>query len=85
MAIEAHATARFVRTSAQKAGLVLDLIRGRDINHALATLRFDRHDYDLPPAAGAAAAAFSVFVVCPLNVRVGANSPSLWPTMFSVT
>ena len=36
-------------------------------------------------AAGAAAAAFSVFVVCPLNVRVGANSPSLWPTMFSVT
>ncbi len=23
--------------------------------------------------------------VCPLNVRVGANSPSLCPTMFSVT
>ena len=22
---------------------------------------------------------------CALNVRVGANSPSLWPTMFSVT
>src|SRR4051812_29033108 len=22
---------------------------------------------------------------CPWNVRVGANSPSLWPTMFSVT
>jgi large subunit ribosomal protein L22 len=42
MAIEAHATARFVRTSAQKAGLVLDLIRGRDVNHALATLRFAR-------------------------------------------
>src|SRR6266850_6299203 len=36
-------------------------------------------------AAGAGAAAFSLFVVCPLNVRVGANSPSLWPTMFSVT
>ena len=42
MAIEAHATARYVRTSAQKAGLVLDLIRGRDVNHALATLRFAR-------------------------------------------
>ena len=42
MAIEAHATAKYVRTSAQKAGLVLDLIRGRDINHALATLRFAR-------------------------------------------
>jgi len=40
MAIEAHATAKYVRTSAQKAGLVLDLIRGRDVNHALATLRF---------------------------------------------
>jgi large subunit ribosomal protein L22 len=38
--IQARATARFVRTSAQKAGLVLDLIRGRDVNHALATLRF---------------------------------------------
>ena len=43
MAIEAHATAKYVRTSAQKAGLVLDLIRGRDVNHALATLRFARN------------------------------------------
>jgi large subunit ribosomal protein L22 len=42
MAIEAHATAKYVRTSAQKAGLVLDLIRGHDVNHALATLRFAR-------------------------------------------
>ena len=40
--IEAHATARGIRTSAQKAGLVLDLIRGRDVNGALATLRFAR-------------------------------------------
>ena len=40
--IEAHATARYVRTSAQKAGLVLDLIRGRDVNVALATLRYAR-------------------------------------------
>jgi large subunit ribosomal protein L22 len=38
--IEAHATGKYIRTSAQKAGLVLDLIRGRDVNHALATLRF---------------------------------------------
>ena len=42
MAIEAHATARYVRTSAQKAGLVMDLIRGRDVNRALATLQFTR-------------------------------------------
>src|SRR6266849_4102393 len=40
--IEAHATAKYIRTSAQKAGLVLDMIRGRDVNHALATLRFAR-------------------------------------------
>jgi large subunit ribosomal protein L22 len=42
MAIDAHATARYVRTSAQKAGLVMDLIRGRDVNRALATLQFTR-------------------------------------------
>jgi large subunit ribosomal protein L22 len=40
--IEARATARYVRTSAQKAGLVLALIRGRDVNRALATLKFTR-------------------------------------------
>src|SRR5262245_31210301 len=40
--IEARATARFVRTSAQKAGLVLDLIRGKDVNRALATLKYTR-------------------------------------------
>jgi large subunit ribosomal protein L22 len=38
--IEAHATAKYVRTSAQKAGLVMGLIRGRDVNRALATLSF---------------------------------------------
>ena len=42
MAVQAHATAKYVRTSAQKAGLVLDLIRGRDVNRALATLQFTR-------------------------------------------
>ena len=40
--IEAKATARYVRTSAQKAGLVLALIRGKDVNRALATLTFTR-------------------------------------------
>ena len=40
--IQAEATARYVRTSAQKAGLVLTLIRGKDVNRALATLRFTR-------------------------------------------
>ncbi|MBI3262556.1 MAG: 50S ribosomal protein L22 [Acidobacteria bacterium] len=39
---ESHATARYVRTSAQKAKLVLDQIRGRDVNQALAVLRFGR-------------------------------------------
>jgi large subunit ribosomal protein L22 len=40
--IQANATARYVRTSAQKAGLVLALIRGKDVNRALATLRFTK-------------------------------------------
>jgi large subunit ribosomal protein L22 len=40
--IQAHATARYVRTSAQKAGLVLELIRGKDVNGALATLRYTK-------------------------------------------
>ncbi len=40
--VEAKAVARYVRTSAQKAGLVLDLIRGKDVNRALATLKFTR-------------------------------------------
>jgi len=40
--IQAHATAKYVRTSAQKAKLVLDQIRGQDVNRALGTLRFSR-------------------------------------------
>jgi large subunit ribosomal protein L22 len=40
--IQAQATARYVRTSAQKAGLVLGLIRGKDVNRALATLTFTK-------------------------------------------
>ena len=35
-----RATGRYVRTSAQKAGLVMDQIRGRNVGQALATLRF---------------------------------------------
>src|SRR5262245_33922364 len=31
-----------------------------------------------------APAVFSALSACPLKVRVGANSPSLWPTIFSV-
>ncbi len=40
--LEAEATARGVRTSAQKAGLVCELIRGKNVNQALATLQFTR-------------------------------------------
>ena len=40
--VRAQATAKYIRTSAQKAGLVLDQIRGRNIGDALATLRFSR-------------------------------------------
>ena len=40
--VVAQATAKYVRTSAQKAGLVLDLIRGKDINRALSALQFSK-------------------------------------------
>jgi large subunit ribosomal protein L22 len=40
--VQAEATARYIRTSAQKAGLVLALIRGRGVNHALATLKYTK-------------------------------------------
>ena len=40
MAVESQATARGVRTSAQKAGLVCSLIRGKSVNQAVATLQF---------------------------------------------
>jgi large subunit ribosomal protein L22 len=40
--VRAEATAKYVRTSAQKAGLVCDLIRGKDVNRALSTLMFAR-------------------------------------------
>ena len=36
----AKASARFIRMSPQKARLVVDLIRGKDVNDALMTLRF---------------------------------------------
>ena len=38
--VRSEATAKYIRTSAQKAGLVCDLIRGRDVNRALAVLQF---------------------------------------------
>jgi large subunit ribosomal protein L22 len=40
--VRAQATAKYVRTSSQKAGLVLDLIRNKDINRALSALQFSK-------------------------------------------
>jgi large subunit ribosomal protein L22 len=40
--VEAVAIAKGIRTSAQKAGLVCELIRGKGVNQALATLQFTR-------------------------------------------
>jgi large subunit ribosomal protein L22 len=39
---ESKATSKYIRTSAQKAGLVLDLIRGKKAAEALAILRFTK-------------------------------------------
>src|SRR5262252_9612522 len=40
--LEVRATSKYVRTSAQKAGLVLDLIRGKKAAEALSILRFTK-------------------------------------------
>jgi len=38
--MESKATSRFIRMSPQKARLVVDLIRGKNVNEALMTLKF---------------------------------------------
>jgi large subunit ribosomal protein L22 len=40
--MEATASAKYLRGSAQKARLVIDMIRGKDVNQALAILRFSK-------------------------------------------
>ena len=40
--VRAEATAKYIRTSAQKAGLVLDLIRGMAAGEAVTLLRFTK-------------------------------------------
>jgi large subunit ribosomal protein L22 len=40
--LEVHARAKYIRTSPQKAKLVLDLIRGKKASEALSILRFTR-------------------------------------------
>jgi len=40
--MEATASAKYLRGSAQKARLVVDMIRGKDVNQALAILRFSQ-------------------------------------------
>ena len=40
--MEATASARYLRGAAQKARLVVDMIRGKDVNQALAILRFSK-------------------------------------------
>ena len=40
MNVEVRAVAKYIRMSAQKVRLVADIVRGRDVNDALAMLRF---------------------------------------------
>ncbi len=40
--LQAVATAKYIRSSAQKAGLVMELIRGKQAAEALAILRFTK-------------------------------------------
>src|SRR4029450_7448814 len=54
--LEVKATSKYVRTSAQKAGLVLDLIRGKKAADALSILRFTKRavarDIEKTPRSG---------------------------------
>ena len=52
--MEAKAEARYIRTSPQKARLVVDLIRGRSANEALIILRPDQQAHGADGAEGAA-------------------------------
>ena len=58
---------------------------GHKLGEFSPTRQFKGHSARSDKAAAASCAAFSVLVVWPLKVRVGANSPSFCPTMFSVT
>ena len=51
--VQAAATAKYVRTSAQKAGLVMDLIRGKDVNQALTGRTLQRYHANGPAYFGA--------------------------------
>ena len=42
--MEAKAIAKYVRTSSMKIGIVLDLIRGKNVNEAFAILRYTPKD-----------------------------------------
>lgn len=46
--MEARATAKNIRVSAQKARLVVDLVRGKDVKEALAILEFKNRAASLP-------------------------------------
>src|SRR5207302_10792702 len=82
--------ARFLR-EAEDLQRFLDLLAAHEVDHEADLLRghlqilescrcFHRIDLYFP----AGFADFSTFLpLCPLNVRVIENSPSLWPTMFS--
>ena len=57
---------------------------GHKLGEFSPTRTFKGHTTKTEKAAAATWAAFSALVVWPLKNRVGANSPSFWPTMFSV-
>lgn len=42
--MEARATAKYIRMSSMKAGIVLDLVRGKSVNEAFAILQFTPKD-----------------------------------------
>src|SRR5579872_722023 len=76
---------------AQRGAGVIGLLPADQVDHQPRLLRGDADvsgfcfGFHMVLYAGLAFVSVAAFTECPLNWRVGENSPSLWPTMFSVT
>ena len=82
----AHDLRALLRREAQRRERTAHGLAAHHVRHEAALLRRDARVLAalLQPACAYSAASSFLSPEWPLNVRVGANSPSLWPTMFSV-
>src|SRR5581483_7211945 len=89
----AHEIGALLRQISQRRDGVADRLTAHGVGNEPALLRRDARVAEFRGNLHAISSLFQCQVAastlrspeCALNVRVGANSPSLWPTMFSVT